>query len=57
MHIGIIGCGQLARMLALAGWNMGLNFSFLASEGESTRCVRGLGRVTRRSPNHSPEQV
>ena len=57
MHIGIIGCGQLARMLALAGWDMGLSFSFLASENESSRCVRGLGRVTRRSEDHSPKQV
>lgn len=57
MHIGIIGCGQLARMLALAGWNMGLGFSFLADKGESTRCVRGLGRVTCRSPDHSAKQV
>ena len=47
MHIGIIGCGQLARLMALSGWNMGLEFSFLASEGEATRSVRGLGRVTR----------
>jgi 5-(carboxyamino)imidazole ribonucleotide synthase len=57
MHVGIIGCGQLARMLALAGWNMGLKFSFLADKNESTRCIRGLGRVTTRSPAHSAQQV
>lgn len=57
MHIGIVGCGQLARMLALAGWNMGLSFTFLADKGESTRSVKGLGRITCRSPQHSPEQV
>lgn len=57
MRIGIIGCGQLARLLALAGWNMGLDFSFLAGEGEPTRAVRGLGRVTRLQPGDTPEQV
>ncbi len=29
MHIGILGAGQLARMMALAGLPMGLEFSFL----------------------------
>lgn len=56
-HVGIIGGGQLARMMALAGWNMGLEFSFLASEGESTRCVEGLGKVIVLSPGQTPEQV
>ncbi len=57
MHIGIIGCGQLARLLALAGWHMGLSFGFLASQGESTRCVRGLGRIARRAPDATPDQI
>ncbi|PLW70733.1 5-(carboxyamino)imidazole ribonucleotide synthase [Pseudohalioglobus lutimaris] len=56
-RVGIIGGGQLARMMALAGWNMGLQFSFLASEGESTRCVEGLGNIVVLSPDHTPEQV
>ena len=43
MHIGIVGCGQLARMLALAGLPMGHSFSFLAYPGESDECIRGLG--------------
>ena len=54
-RVGIIGGGQLARMMALAGWNMGLQFSFLASEGESTRCVEGLGNIVVLSPDHTPE--
>ncbi len=45
MHIAIVGCGQLARMLALAGWPMGLTFSFLAEQGDDTACVEGLGKV------------
>lgn len=47
MRIGIFGCGQLARMLALAGWPMGMRFSFVANEGEDTRCVEGLGTILR----------
>ena len=57
MHVAIIGCGQLARMLALAGWNMGLQFSFLADPGESLRCVRGLGRIAQRRPEDNAQQV
>lgn len=45
MQIGIIGCGQLARMLALAGWPLGLKFSFLAEPGDTGDCVRGLGNL------------
>lgn len=57
MHVGIIGCGQLARMLALAGWNMGLRFSFLADPGETSGCVDGLGHVARLSPQDNAQQV
>lgn len=57
MHVGIIGCGQLARMMALAGWDMGLRFSFLASEGESTTCVQGLGNIVLYTPGHTAAQV
>lgn len=45
MHIAIFGCGQLARMTAQAGIRLGLNFSFIADEGEDIRCVENLGRV------------
>ncbi len=47
MHIGIVGCGQLSRMLALAGKPMGIRFSFVADEGEDTVCVDGLGPIAR----------
>lgn len=49
MKVGIVGCGQLARMLALAGWPMGLSFNFLAEAKEDDACVQGLGKVVRRS--------
>ena len=39
MRIAIAGCGQLARMLALAGWEMGHHFSFIADPGEGTDSV------------------
>jgi len=45
MHVAIVGCGQLARMMALAGWPMGHRFTFLADPGEGTVCVEGLGNI------------
>ncbi|MFM1896197.1 MAG: hypothetical protein RLZZ385_1271 [Pseudomonadota bacterium] len=57
MHIGIVGCGQLARMLALAGWPMGHSFSFLGSIGESDEAVRGLGRCVRYGPGDEPNAI
>lgn len=43
MKIGILGGGQLGRMLALAGIPLGLEFRFLDPSGEA---VRGLGELT-----------
>lgn len=47
MRVAIVGCGQLARMLALSGIPLGIQFSFLADDEESARntCIEGLGRV------------
>jgi 5-(carboxyamino)imidazole ribonucleotide synthase len=45
MRIGIVGSGQLARMMAFAGRPMGIDFSFVAAEGEDTVCVDGLGKL------------
>lgn len=44
-HIAIFGCGQLAQMTAKAGIPLGHCFSFIADEGEDSRCVDGLGEV------------
>ncbi len=41
MNIGVLGAGQLGRMLAQAGGPMGFTFRFLSPESES--CVSGLG--------------
>lgn len=45
MKIAIVGGGQLARMLALAGMRLGMQFSFLldSKDREDTRCIDGLG--------------
>ena len=48
MRIAIAGCGQLARMLALAGWEMGHQFVFIADPDENTDCINGLGEVVHR---------
>ena len=51
MHIGIVGCGQLSRMLALAGIPMGFKFSFIADPEEDTDCIDNLGPVARPGPS------
>lgn len=52
MRIAIVGCGQLSRMLALAGLPLGIQFSFINDTGEKkTDCVDGLGIVVSLSPN------
>ncbi|MFL0797041.1 MAG: 5-(carboxyamino)imidazole ribonucleotide synthase [Cellvibrionaceae bacterium] len=53
MHIAIVGCGQLSRMMALAAIPMGFTFSFVADEGEDTRCVDFLGKVVKWVPGSS----
>ena len=45
MRIAIAGCGQLARMVALSGWEMGHQFSFIADPGEGIDCIEGLGTI------------
>lgn len=50
MRVAIIGGGQLARMMAMAGMEIGVSCSFLAETRENTSCVEGLGTVVRRLP-------
>jgi len=42
-HIGILGGGQLARMMALAGIPLGFEFSFLDPSAEA--CAKSLGSL------------
>jgi 5-(carboxyamino)imidazole ribonucleotide synthase len=44
-------------MMALAGWNLCIKFSFLAEADESTRCVEGLGSVARRSGDATAREI
>ncbi|WP_394230244.1 5-(carboxyamino)imidazole ribonucleotide synthase [Shewanella colwelliana] len=59
MRIGIIGCGQLARMMALAGLPLGIKFSFVADSGVDTdlSCVEGLGIIAPWQPGQSIEDL
>ena len=57
MHIAIIGCGQLARMMALEGLRMGFSFSFLAEPGEGRNCVNGLGSIVENKENLTAEEL
>ena len=57
MRVGIYGCGQLARMMALAGLPMGMQFGFLAGPGETTSAVDGLGDVVTLDPNMDAKAV
>lgn len=43
MHIGVLGSGQLGKMLALAGRPLGLNFTFFGVD--PAPCAAGLGEV------------
>lgn len=45
LHIGIIGSGQLARMLAQAGQPLGATFAFAADAGADNSPVSGLGNL------------
>lgn len=57
MRIAIVGTGQLARMLALEGWAMGLEFSFLATKDETSDCVNGLGPIVRYIPGMAASDI
>lgn len=56
-RIAIIGGGQLARMMALDGIPMGMQFSFLVEHGEDTRCVEQLGTIVVRQAGRSAEEL
>ena len=47
MKIGIIGAGQLGRMLALAGYPLGLRFVFLDQSDDAPGAQLGTDRERR----------
>ncbi|MCV6610709.1 MAG: 5-(carboxyamino)imidazole ribonucleotide synthase [Amphritea sp.] len=50
MRVAVFGAGQLARMMALAGWRLGVSFSYIALPGENVQCVDDLGDVVELTP-------
>tara|TARA_R110001599_G_scaffold353742_2_gene596116 strand:- start:117205 stop:118359 length:1155 start_codon:yes stop_codon:yes gene_type:complete len=50
VKIAILGCGQLARMMAQAAARLDVVCSFVALEGEDSACVAALGKVVCWSP-------
>ncbi|RLU02051.1 5-(carboxyamino)imidazole ribonucleotide synthase [Ketobacter sp.] len=57
MQVAILGCGQLARMMALAGIPMGMRFSFLAEPDEDASPVNGLGPIVTLREGVAVEQL
>lgn len=57
VRITMVGSGQLAQMMALAGIPMGYEFSFLVAPGEDTRCVDNLGQIVVLEDNESPQSL
>lgn len=59
MRIAVIGGGQLARMLALTGLRLGMDFSFLVekSNQREMRCIEGLGKIVLHEEGCSPRQL
>ncbi|MCO1335438.1 5-(carboxyamino)imidazole ribonucleotide synthase [Microbulbifer sp. OS29] len=56
-RVAIIGCGQLAQMMAQEGRPLGVEFSFLAEGGENTDCVQGLGVIVQRKQGQGAEAL
>jgi len=58
MRIAIVGSGQLAQMLALAGLPMGIEFSFIVDKPDADiRCIEGLGKIVHSHKATSPEAL
>ncbi|WP_226642697.1 5-(carboxyamino)imidazole ribonucleotide synthase [Microbulbifer variabilis] len=56
-HIAIVGCGQLAQMMAQEGKPLGITFSFLAEKAEDAGCVEGLGTLVRLDEASNGEEL
>ena len=56
MRVAIVGTGQLARMLALAGYPLGLEFTFIQDSPNSDNSpVEGLGNIVQWTAETSNE--
>ena len=56
-RVGIVGCGQLAQMMAQEARPLGIEFSFLAEGDENTTCVDGLGTIVHATEDADIEQL
>ncbi|GLS83004.1 5-(carboxyamino)imidazole ribonucleotide synthase [Paraferrimonas haliotis] len=46
MKVAIVGCGQLSRMMALAGIPLGVEFCFIKDDlSQDNRCINELGSI------------
>ncbi|TQV77419.1 5-(carboxyamino)imidazole ribonucleotide synthase [Aliikangiella marina] len=57
MHVVILGCGQLSRLMAREGKKLGVDFTFVAMGDESTDCVNGLGKIVQWQDSMSAEAL
>ncbi|MEJ2670248.1 MAG: 5-(carboxyamino)imidazole ribonucleotide synthase [Gammaproteobacteria bacterium] len=57
MRVGVLGSGQLARMMKLATQHLNVSFAFVAEPGEATEAVHGLGDVIVADANTTAEQL
>ncbi|MEM1114645.1 MAG: 5-(carboxyamino)imidazole ribonucleotide synthase [Pseudomonadota bacterium] len=57
MLVAIVGSGQLARLMALAGKKIGVRCSFLAGAEENASPVEGLGTLVRLREPWNPAQL
>ncbi|MEM6581517.1 MAG: 5-(carboxyamino)imidazole ribonucleotide synthase [Pseudomonadota bacterium] len=57
MKVAILGCGQLARMMAHAAAPLGIECCFVKLGGEQTPCVDGLGKIVPWSPGDSAQAL
>ncbi|MEM1154037.1 MAG: 5-(carboxyamino)imidazole ribonucleotide synthase [Pseudomonadota bacterium] len=57
MKVAILGCGQLARMMAHAAAPLEIDCCFVKLGGEGTSCVDGLGEIVTWNPGDSPRAL
>ncbi|MEM8564743.1 MAG: 5-(carboxyamino)imidazole ribonucleotide synthase, partial [Pseudomonadota bacterium] len=57
MRVAILGCGQLARMMAHAAAPLGIDCCFVKLGDELTPCVDGLGDIVAWSPGDSAQSL
>jgi 5-(carboxyamino)imidazole ribonucleotide synthase len=57
MRVGIIGTGQLARMMAEAGKDLSVDIAFLRVDNDDTQSVEGFGPISMVADYHTAEDI